>query len=102
MTMTSVVKGYLRWFELHKCKRAMRDEALIPGLQRPRPNGLRARERSGDWSLPWALRAQRRNEMDGRQRSDPTGNYAQADDAGDAFALSSPEALARRSNGNVD
>jgi hypothetical protein len=24
MTMASVVKNYLRWFELHKCKRAMR------------------------------------------------------------------------------
>jgi hypothetical protein len=25
MTITSVVKNYLRWFELHKCKKAMRD-----------------------------------------------------------------------------
>src|ERR1700722_10317006 len=25
MTMTSVVKNYLRWFELHKCKRAIRN-----------------------------------------------------------------------------
>src|SRR6202453_3403897 len=31
MTMTSVVKNYLRWFELHKCKRAMRRSAVPPG-----------------------------------------------------------------------
>jgi glycosyltransferase involved in cell wall biosynthesis len=29
MTMTSVVKNYLRWFELHKCKRAMRDVGAL-------------------------------------------------------------------------
>jgi glycosyltransferase involved in cell wall biosynthesis len=28
MTMTSVVKNYLRWFELHKCKKAMRKGAM--------------------------------------------------------------------------
>jgi glycosyltransferase involved in cell wall biosynthesis len=30
MTMTSVVKNYLRWFELHKCKKAMRKGARVP------------------------------------------------------------------------
>jgi hypothetical protein len=30
MTMTSVVKNYLRWFELHKCKRALRNGAKVP------------------------------------------------------------------------
>jgi glycosyltransferase involved in cell wall biosynthesis len=102
MTMTSVVNGYLRWFELHKYKRAMRNEASIPGLQSLWSSGLRAREGSPDWTLPWAFLAQRKNEIDGRQGSDRTGNYAQVGDAGDAFALSSPEALEPRSNGNGD
>jgi glycosyltransferase involved in cell wall biosynthesis len=31
MTMTSVVKNYLRWFELHKCKRAMRSAGALSG-----------------------------------------------------------------------
>jgi glycosyltransferase involved in cell wall biosynthesis len=30
MTMTSVVKNYLRWFELHKCKKAMYNGAVFP------------------------------------------------------------------------
>jgi len=34
MTMSSVVKNYLRWFELHKCKRAMRNGAMTPGRLR--------------------------------------------------------------------
>jgi len=31
MTMASVVKNYLRWFELHKFKRALRNGAMAPG-----------------------------------------------------------------------
>jgi glycosyltransferase involved in cell wall biosynthesis len=30
MTMTSVVKNYLRWFELHKCKKAMYSGVIVP------------------------------------------------------------------------
>lgn len=29
MTMTSVVNNYLRWFELHRCKRALRNESEL-------------------------------------------------------------------------
>jgi len=99
MSMTSVVKSYLRWFELHRYKRGMRSEALIPGFARLRPSSLRANERSPDWSLPWTFLAQRQNELDGRQRSDPAGDYAQVDDAGDAFSMNGPQALKGRSNG---
>jgi glycosyltransferase involved in cell wall biosynthesis len=34
MTITSVVKNYLRWFQLHQCKRALRDSAICPGRLR--------------------------------------------------------------------
>jgi len=102
MTMTSVVKSYLRWFELHRYKRAMRNEALIPGIQRPGPYGLRASEGSPDWSLQWAFLAQRQNDLNGRQKGDPGGDCAQVGEAGDAFASSSLQALESRSNGELD
>jgi glycosyltransferase involved in cell wall biosynthesis len=34
MTMTNVVANYLRWFELHKCKREIRNAGGIPGRLR--------------------------------------------------------------------
>jgi glycosyltransferase involved in cell wall biosynthesis len=34
MTITSVVKNYLRWFELQKCKSTMRRSVVIPGRVR--------------------------------------------------------------------
>ena len=39
MTMDSVVRNYLRWFELNKCKREIRSAGLFPGRHR---NWLRA------------------------------------------------------------
>jgi glycosyltransferase involved in cell wall biosynthesis len=44
MTMTSVVKNYLRWFELHKCKRAMRKAGALSGPLRLWRRALRTRE----------------------------------------------------------
>lgn len=34
MTMDGVVRNYLRWFELHKCKREMQRAAISPGRTR--------------------------------------------------------------------
>jgi glycosyltransferase involved in cell wall biosynthesis len=58
MTMTSVVKNYLRWFELHKCKRAMRRSAVPPGRLRLWLRALGTDTVSPDWSLQPALSAQ--------------------------------------------
>ena len=102
MTMTNVVKGYLRWFELHRYKRTMRTETLIPALQRLRPSELRVGEGSADWSLPWGFLAQRQNEISGWKEKIPTREYAQVEDAEDAFALSRPEGQNERSNGEGD
>jgi len=44
MTMTSVVKNYLRWFELHKCKRAMRNTGALSGPLRLWRRALRTTE----------------------------------------------------------
>jgi glycosyltransferase involved in cell wall biosynthesis len=43
MTMSTVVRNYLRWFELHRCKRQIADKSLwsggrrLPGARRLRP-----------------------------------------------------------------
>jgi glycosyltransferase involved in cell wall biosynthesis len=34
MTMSSIVRNYLRWFELNNCKRAVRDAETLPGRGR--------------------------------------------------------------------
>lgn len=44
MTMTSVVKSYLRWFELHKYKRAMRNAGALSGPLRLWRRALRTTE----------------------------------------------------------
>jgi glycosyltransferase involved in cell wall biosynthesis len=95
MTMTSVVKSYLRWFELHRYKRAMRKESSIPELQRLRSSDFRTPGGSPDWTLPWAFLAERKGNT-------PTRDYAQVEDAGDAFALSRPPGLNERSNSEGD
>jgi glycosyltransferase involved in cell wall biosynthesis len=50
MTMTTVVKNYLRWFELHKCKRAIRNAEVVPGFRRLWFRVLRITEASPDLS----------------------------------------------------
>ncbi|HEY1902279.1 MAG TPA: glycosyltransferase [Terracidiphilus sp.] len=90
MTMSSVVKNYLRWFELHKCKRAIRNEAMLPGSRRAWLRALRAQEAAPNWSLHAALLAQRRDGMDDRNSIAPVGNYAHCDDVSDPFAWSGP------------
>ena len=33
MTMAAVVRNYLRWFELHQCKRALAESSISPQLR---------------------------------------------------------------------
>jgi glycosyltransferase involved in cell wall biosynthesis len=61
MTMTSVVKNYLRWFELHKCKRAIRNAGVLPGARRLWRRALRSGEATPGWNLQKVLSA-RQNE----------------------------------------
>jgi glycosyltransferase involved in cell wall biosynthesis len=51
MTMTSVVNNYLRWFELNRCKRDMRDAGLLRQGRRMWLRSLRNRNASPNWSL---------------------------------------------------
>jgi glycosyltransferase involved in cell wall biosynthesis len=76
MTMTSVVKNYLRWFELHKCKRAIRNAGALPGARRLWLRALKAAEVSPDWNLQAALSPQPR---DGVEDHDHAGRHNHPD-----------------------
>jgi len=55
MTMTNVVRNYLRWFELHKCKRAIRNAGAAPGTRRLWRRALSSGDAVPEWSLHGAL-----------------------------------------------
>ena len=102
MTMASVVRNYLRWFELNKCKKAIRNAEVFPGPLRLWLRALWASEASPHWSLQTALLAQRRNGMNDRLCSDPAENYAHVDSVADPFAWSQSKAPRHLSNGDGD
>jgi glycosyltransferase involved in cell wall biosynthesis len=78
MTMTSVVKNYLRWFELHKCKRAIRNAGVLPGARRLWSRALRSAEAAPGWSLQAALQERRNNGTDDRHGIASAGRSAHA------------------------
>ena len=59
MTMSSVVKGYLRWFELHKYKNAIRKQAVLPMRWRGWLRALDSNNGSSDRSVKAAELNQR-------------------------------------------
>jgi len=81
MTMTSVVKNYLRWFELHKCKRAIRNAGILPGARRLWRRALRSAEAAPDWSLQATLPERRNVGTDDRQGIAAAGGSARAGEA---------------------
>ncbi len=83
MTLTSVVKNYLRWFELNKCKRAISDAGAISGLRHRWFKPLQARHASPDWNLQTALFTRRRDERDGRHGGDSAEMYVHHDSIAD-------------------
>jgi hypothetical protein len=88
MTMTSVVKNYLRWFELHKCKRAIRNAGTLPGPRRAWLRALRASEMAPNWDLHAMFLAQRKDGMEDRHGLSPAGNYTHLEDVADPIELS--------------
>ena len=102
MTMTSIVKNYLRWFQLQTCKRTIRTAGAISGFWRLWPRVLQASEVSSDLSLPTALLARRPNGMDDCQGSGQAGNYAQAESVADPFAWNQSIAPEHYSMGDGD
>jgi len=51
MTMTNVIRSYLRWFRLHQAKRAISEDNPLNGPRFPWRNGDFGRRRSPRWGL---------------------------------------------------
>jgi glycosyltransferase involved in cell wall biosynthesis len=74
MTLTSVVNNYLRWFELNRCKREIRDAGIIRERRRLWLRTLRNRDASPGWNLNSGLFEPRTDVGNG---FDPAPEYAQ-------------------------
>ena len=85
MTMSSVVTNYLRWFELNKCKREIRDAGVLRERRRLWLRSLRSRYASPRWSLRTAL-SQRSDGLENLHGLEPAANCAQIEDFVDPFA----------------
>jgi glycosyltransferase involved in cell wall biosynthesis len=88
MTMTNVVKNYLRWFELQKCKKAIRNGGAFPGQRRAWLRALRATEMAPNWDMHAMLLAQRKDGMEDRNGYAPAGNYTHVEDVAGPTELS--------------
>jgi glycosyltransferase involved in cell wall biosynthesis len=91
MSMTNVIRNYLRWFELQKCKREIRNANVLTERSHP---WLRAR-RSGlvtpNWRLQGASSLQRKNHTDERQRIAAAVDYARAVNKSNSLRMESAE-----------
>ncbi len=58
MTMTNVIRSYLRWFRLHQAKRAVSEDGTSIGPRFPWSNGGLGRKRSPRWGLGAGLFSQ--------------------------------------------
>jgi glycosyltransferase involved in cell wall biosynthesis len=80
MTMTSVVRNYLRWFELNHRKKEMGDAGVLRDRRRRWLRGLRSRDGSG---LPAGLLAPR---LEHRKGAEATAEYAPVEVFADPIA----------------
>ncbi len=90
MTVSSVVKNYLRWFELNKCKREILDAEDLPGFRRLFRR-LRGKESSPVWSVGTGLSAVPQDGASGR-RGSVSRHHAPVDEPADPFAWSQSKA----------
>jgi glycosyltransferase involved in cell wall biosynthesis len=102
MSMTGVVRNYLRWFALHKCKREMRNAGRIPGFRPTWFQALQTKKASSRLKSREALPVLRKDDMDNSHGRVPGGSLAHVDTVRDSFAWSQPEALEDQSNGVGD
>ena len=89
MTMTSVVNSYLRWFELNRCKREIRDAGMLRERRRIWLRSLGNRNASPGWTLHSGLFAPRTETSSGFE---PPPEYAQLEACPDPFAWLGPTA----------
>lgn len=86
MTMTRVVKNYLRWFELNRAKRAMHKAGVGQGRKRHWLRGMREHDTAPDWSLQTILLGQPGVASPGRDGLEMPGGFAHRDDFADPFS----------------
>jgi glycosyltransferase involved in cell wall biosynthesis len=91
MTMTCVINNYLRWFELHKCKRELRNARVLLKRTHPWLRALRSGLVTPHWRLHGASSPQRNNDADKRQRIAATPTYGHAGNGSNALNLKSAE-----------
>jgi glycosyltransferase involved in cell wall biosynthesis len=78
MTMASVVRNYLRWFELKRCKKAIGPEPLFSDWRASwRPGSPRLGGSSDDWTFPEEVVPETVGSENGREDLEPAGNSPQ-------------------------
>jgi glycosyltransferase involved in cell wall biosynthesis len=102
MSITSIVSNYLRWFDLQKCKRALRATGRLQEPRRYWFRALPARKASSSLKSQEALPALRGDDMDNGHSRVPAGSYAHVEKVHDSFTWSHPEGLEDPSNGVGD
>lgn len=86
MTLTSVVKNYLRWFELNKRKKAIGNGGVLQGSLSLWNRPLQTRHALPDLSLQTALPVYRKDESYAALGNDPEETYADLDNVPDSCA----------------
>jgi glycosyltransferase involved in cell wall biosynthesis len=89
MTMSTVVGNYLRWFELNRCKREIRDAGILREQRRRWLRTLPSRNASPGWNLHSGLFSPRTDSVNGFE-SRP--EYAQLEPCSDPFTWFGPAA----------
>jgi glycosyltransferase involved in cell wall biosynthesis len=91
MSMTSVIRNYLRWFELHKCKREIRNAGVLPERSHHWLRALRSGLVTPNWRLQEVFSSQRKIDTDERQRIAAAGNYEQVVSGSNSLRMESVE-----------
>ncbi|MGD0912488.1 MAG: glycosyltransferase [Terracidiphilus sp.] len=91
MSMTRVIKNYLRWFELHKCKREVRNAGVLFERSHPWVRAFRPGLVTPNWRLRGASYSQRKNDTNVRHSIAPAENYDRAVNSPNALRMESAE-----------
>jgi glycosyltransferase involved in cell wall biosynthesis len=102
MTITCVVKSYLRWFELHKCKREIGNAGALPSRSPRWLRALRTGQITPNWRLQVASSAQRMTDSGGRHRIAAAGNHGHVDNGSNAFAWNQSQTSKHHFNDDGD
>jgi glycosyltransferase involved in cell wall biosynthesis len=82
MTMTNVIRSYLRWFRLHQAKRAIAQEGAVIGSRATRRNGNLGSRHSPQWTLGPGLFLQQEDGAVPHLVSQETDEFLMADETG--------------------